>query len=46
MVQLILNGAERNEDGQRNLIHPQRSVELLEQRRDAATGQPSDEGDG
>lgn len=45
VVQLILDGAERSEDGRRHLIHPQRSVELLEQRRDAATRQRPQGGD-
>lgn len=32
VVQLILDGAERSEDGRRNLIHPKRSLELLARR--------------
>ncbi|TDK27134.1 hypothetical protein E2F46_02665 [Luteimonas aestuarii] len=34
VVQLILDGAERSDDGRRNLINPRRSLELLAQRRE------------
>lgn len=33
VVKLILDGADRSEDGRRNLINPRRSIELLAQRR-------------